>query len=138
MTLKGRKSYYETGRCSHGITSVYFMPKTASGAWCQRLARPPGADRLGIRSKNKLLTTDRLGMFFVYVLQNQKKQIYIGQTSDLNNRLRQHNNNKSKYTKNKGPWRIIYYKTFRTRAEAMKAEKLLKSGKGREWIKSTF
>ncbi|EKE21341.1 MAG: hypothetical protein ACD_7C00278G0007, partial [uncultured bacterium] len=56
-------------------------------------------------------------MFFIYILQNKKEQIYIGQTNNLDNRLYRHNNNESKYTKNKGPWNIIYSKGFDTRAE---------------------
>ncbi|KKP68123.1 MAG: hypothetical protein UR66_C0008G0031 [Candidatus Moranbacteria bacterium GW2011_GWE1_35_17] len=77
-------------------------------------------------------------MFFIYILQNKKEQIYIGQTNNLDNRLYRHNNNESKYTKNKGPWNIIYSKGFDTRAEVMKEEKFLKSGKGREWIKNNI
>ena len=75
-------------------------------------------------------------MFFVYILKSDKDYIYIGQTKDLEDRLIRHNSNRSKYTKNKGPFRIIYKEVFKTRTEAMKREKELKSGKDREWLKN--
>ncbi len=79
-------------------------------------------------------------MFYVYTLVNSKGEIYIGQTSDLEMRLRQHNDPDCKLTmhtkRRAGPWKLVYYETFETRAEAMRREKQLKSGKGREWIKT--
>lgn len=76
--------------------------------------------------------------YSVYVIKNLKNGIYIGQTNNLDDRIRRHNNNTEKYTKNKGPFELIYSEKFDTRAEAMKREKMLKSGKGREWIKSNL
>ena len=78
-------------------------------------------------------------MFYVYVIKSENSdKTYIGQTSDLEKRLRQHNdlgNNFSKYTKrNKGPWKLIYKEEVSTRSEALRREKFLKSGKGRELI----
>lgn len=74
-------------------------------------------------------------MFFAYILQNESGKIYIGQTNDLGERLRRHNSNQCCSTKNRGLWSIIYSEKFCTRSEAMKKERFLKSGKGREWIK---
>jgi len=43
----------------------------------------------------------------------------------------------STHTTKKGTnWTVLYSKEFPTRAEAMKHEKWLKSGVGREWLKS--
>lgn len=39
-----------------------------------------------------------------------------------------------RFTSGKGPWEIVYQEHFETRAQAMKREKLLKSGKGREFL----
>ena len=77
--------------------------------------------------------------FWTYVLQSETtKKIYIGYTSDLGRRLREHNDEtrgKSRYTrKNKGPWQVIHSEQHKTRSEAMKREKFLKSGQGREWL----
>jgi putative endonuclease len=76
---------------------------------------------------------------FVYILQNTKGETYVGQTSNLNQRIAQHNDPfylGSLHTKrHPGPWHLLYYETFNTRSAAMKREKELKTGKGREWIK---
>ena len=77
--------------------------------------------------------------FWTYVLQSENtRKIYIGHTSDLGRRLREHNDKaqrKSKYTrKNKGPWQLIHSEQHKARIEAMKREKFLKSGQGREWL----
>ncbi len=80
-------------------------------------------------------------MFYVYVIRSESSnKIYIGQTSDIYKRLKQHNdpnNNDSKFTKqNKGPWKLIYKEEAVSRSEALRREKILKSGKGREFIKT--
>jgi len=79
-------------------------------------------------------------MCYVYVIKSESSnKIYIGQTADIDKRLKQHNdpyNNYSKYTKqNKGPWKLIYKEEVASRSEALGREKFLKSGKGREFIK---
>ncbi len=55
-----------------------------------------------------------------------------GQTSDLDRRLREHNDpclGKSPYTrKQKGPWKLLYSEEHITRGEALKRERFLKSG----------
>jgi putative endonuclease len=72
-------------------------------------------------------------MFFVYVLQNEQTgRRYTGFTADLQQRLGQHNHGITRSTKNQGKWTLIYYERFVTRAEAMRREKYLKSGKGLE------
>ena len=79
-------------------------------------------------------------MFTVYVIYSDKSLTkYTGQTEDLDLRLQQHNEGTlGRYTKNKGPWRLLYKEEFETRGEAMIYEKYLKSGIGREFIKSKF
>ena len=73
-------------------------------------------------------------MFFVYILKNNLNKIYIGQTNNLEDRLRRHNSGLMKATKSGKPWKIIYSEQFNTRAESMGREKSLKGGQGREWI----
>jgi putative endonuclease len=76
-------------------------------------------------------------MFFVYVLRNHAtKRHYTGHTSDLVQRVGQHNHGDTKSTKNRGIWELVYQEEFATRAEAMRREKFLKSGKGREELRS--
>ena len=78
-------------------------------------------------------------MYYVYVIQSQTAGIrYVGQTQDLEQRLRTHNEPDPlgvRFTgKNPGPWVLIYHETHATRSEAMRREKWLKSGVGREWL----
>jgi predicted GIY-YIG superfamily endonuclease len=37
-------------------------------------------------------------------------------------------------TYDKGPWRVAFYKNFKTRKEALKFERFLKTGKDRNWL----
>ncbi len=81
--------------------------------------------------------------YYVYVLRSESTgKTYIGQTDNLEKRVVQHNdpdNTLSLYTKrNKGSWRLIYHEICKTRSEAMKREKLLKTGVGREHIKKAL
>ncbi len=76
-------------------------------------------------------------MFWVYVLLNQKGTMYIGQTGDLAKRLADHNSGNTGYTtKIGGPWKLVYKEPHETRSLAMKREKELKTGKGREYLKT--
>jgi putative endonuclease len=74
-------------------------------------------------------------MHYLYLIESKTyDKYYVGQTSDLEDRLQRHNENRCKYTKSKGPWDLIEYKMFRTRSEAMKEEKRLKKTKNREYV----
>lgn len=71
-------------------------------------------------------------MFTAYILQSEKTQgYYIGSTDNLDKRLIRHNKGYSKYTKNKGPFKVVYKEEFKTRSEAKKREYYLKSFKSR-------
>ena len=70
-------------------------------------------------------------MYTVYVLHSPSyNKIYIGFTSDLENRLKSHNIFASKgWTKQFRPWVLIYTEEYTSKAEAMKREKKLKGCK---------
>ncbi len=74
-------------------------------------------------------------MYYTYILENQLGILYIGQTGNPDIRFNWHNTGKSKFTKNKGPWEVIFTKEFQTRIEAIKFEKYLKSLKNPRYIK---
>jgi len=75
-------------------------------------------------------------MFTVYALYSEKyNKIYIGQTSDIIQRLAYHNVTAIKsWTLKYRPWKCIYTEVCNTRADAIRREKQLKSSKGREFI----
>ena len=76
-------------------------------------------------------------MFTVYVLYSKDfDKIYIGYTSNLEQRLLSHNTlSKKGWTVRFRPWQLAYKEIFDSKQEAMKREKQLKSQKGREWIR---
>jgi predicted GIY-YIG superfamily endonuclease len=47
-------------------------------------------------------------MAWVYVIQNTENRFYIGMTIDLGERLLDHNNGVSKWTKYRGPWKLVW------------------------------
>ena len=71
-------------------------------------------------------------MWYVYVLQNEAGKHYIGSCQDLQKRLRRHNQNSVRSTKNKGPFKIIFKEDCVTVTEARKRENQLKSYKGND------
>ena len=77
-------------------------------------------------------------MFYVYVLKSRKNsKTYTGSTKNLGKRLLEHNTGKDKrrFGCANGPWDLMFFENFKTRSDAMRREKFLKSGKGREYIK---
>lgn len=75
-------------------------------------------------------------MYFVYVLFSPNyNKIYIGYTSNLEQRFLSHNElGKKGWTIKFRPWTIVHSEKFETKSEAMKREKQLKTAKGREFI----
>jgi putative endonuclease len=76
-------------------------------------------------------------MFYVYVLLSHNNQsTYVGFTSNLEKRLVAHNHLKNTgWTKRYSPWNILFSEEFENKLDAMKRERELKSGKGRDYIK---
>jgi putative endonuclease len=76
-------------------------------------------------------------MYYVYLLKSEKNgKWYTGCTSDLRKRFKEHNSNKSTYTKNKGPWKLIYYEACLNKSDAFAREKYLGTGMGRRYLKN--
>jgi len=70
-------------------------------------------------------------MFYTYILQSKKdKSFYIGTTSDLKQRLNDHNQHHSKYSSTKAPFDVVWYGGFGTKKLAIRFEKYLKSSSG--------
>jgi len=67
-------------------------------------------------------------MHYVYVIRGiSTKKVYIGFTDDLRRRIKEHNNKQgSKYTKNKGPFRLMYYEAYGSSKDAKRREDNLK------------
>ena len=75
-------------------------------------------------------------MFTVYVLLSYStNRFYVGQTGNLERRLYEHYNGCARYTKNRGPWALVYSEEWGTRGEAMERERYLKTGEGKRWLR---
>ena len=79
-------------------------------------------------------------MFTVYVIYSETfDKIYIGYTSNIEQRLLSHNElSKKGWTIKFRPWEIVHEEIFETKKEAMTREKALKSFRGREWIRKVI
>jgi putative endonuclease len=75
--------------------------------------------------------------FVVYILYSKDyNKTYVGFTSNLIERFKSHNYlSKKGYTIKFRPWKVIHVEFFTTKSEALVREKILKSGKGRDFIK---
>ena len=99
----------------------------------------------GVKMQCQLLARTPLEMhyiyemkkFTVYVLSSEKDSSwYIGHTTDLDKRLKEHNTGRTRTTSRKMPWKIIYYEVSFNKADAIAREKYLKSGMGRRYLKN--
>ena len=74
-------------------------------------------------------------MYFVYILQSERTgRFYIGQTQDIEDRVRRHNAGTQAGTKGHLPWRLMRAERFKTREQAYAREREIKAKKNRKWI----
>jgi len=73
--------------------------------------------------------------YSVYILKSLKDgSYYIGSTGDLEERLLRHNQGRSKYTKSRTPWELIFHENHQDRSSAGKREQQIKKFKNKEAI----
>jgi len=67
--------------------------------------------------------------YFVYILRTSSNTLYIGQTNNLDKRLKEHRNKSSKsakYIRHFSSFKPVYSEEYLTRKEAMQREAQLK------------
>lgn len=67
--------------------------------------------------------------YFVYILRDSSNKLYIGQTNNLESRVKIHQKKDwkaAKFTKDNNGFRLVYYEVYNARIEAMKREIQLK------------
>lgn len=69
-------------------------------------------------------------MFYVYIIRSGEQR-YIGFTTDLRRRLKEHNSGESKYTKRYRDWQVLYYEAHTNELDARRREKYLKTSGGK-------
>ena len=74
---------------------------------------------------------------YVYVLRSTADgQFYVGYTSDLRRRVTEHNSGAVPSTARRVPLELVYYEACRSRSDATRREKYLKTAWGKRFIKS--
>ncbi len=78
-------------------------------------------------------------MYYVYFAKSEKNgKIYVGSTNKTpEQRVVEHNQNSNLWTKNNGPFKLIYYEEYLCKQDASKRELFYKSGFGKR-IKSVI
>jgi putative endonuclease len=75
--------------------------------------------------------------YYAYILESEiDGSFYVGATQDIVSRLDRHNQGRTKYTKAKRPWKLVFTETFETRSEALARELEIKGRKSRRYIES--
>jgi putative endonuclease len=79
-------------------------------------------------------------MHYVYLIRSLSfpEQIYVGNTTDLNQRLDTHNSGGSFHTAKYKPWELVMFLGFKDKLKATAFEKYLKSGSGSAFAKKRF
>ena len=79
-------------------------------------------------------------MFYVYLLKSldHPDQRYTGFTTDVNERLKAHNEGDSPHASKYRPWRLVAYFAFEDERKARAFEFYLKSGSGKAFAKKRF
>jgi len=73
-------------------------------------------------------------MYFLYILACADKTLYVGITTNLRRRVREHNSTQlgAKYTRARRPVKLVYSKKFRNRSAASKEEFRIKTLRRKE------
>ncbi len=69
-------------------------------------------------------------MHYVYILLLKNKKYYVGYSSNLKQRIKQHQQGLVSSTKNLRPIKLIFYAAFLDKNKALNFEKYLKSSSG--------
>jgi putative endonuclease len=65
--------------------------------------------------------------YYVYIIESEKFEIYYkGYTTNPELRLMEHNNDQGRFTKGKGPWKLVYLEKMKDKRSALIRERKLK------------
>ncbi|MGA9778652.1 MAG: GIY-YIG nuclease family protein [Verrucomicrobiia bacterium] len=79
-------------------------------------------------------------MFYRYIIESlgSPGKRYIGHTSDLKQRIAEHNAGRCVYIAKFTPWKLKNYIAFETLGQAQRFERYLKSGSGHSFARRHF
>ncbi|RPH30084.1 MAG: GIY-YIG nuclease family protein [Bacteroidales bacterium] len=74
-------------------------------------------------------------MYFVYVIESLIfGNLYKGMTQNLEQRLKEHNDGRTRSNKAYAPFKIVYFEEYEMIEEARKREKYFKTSTGRKYL----
>ncbi|UCB51504.1 MAG: GIY-YIG nuclease family protein [Candidatus Zixiibacteriota bacterium] len=74
--------------------------------------------------------------YYVYVLRSLRDaKFYIGYTTDLGKRFKEHQEGVVTSTKPRTPFELIFFEAYRNKYDAIRREKYLKTSKGKNTLK---
>ena len=74
--------------------------------------------------------------YYIYTLKSEKDDsLYIGYAHNLKERIEKHNRGLVTSTKNKTPWKCIYFEACLNKEDAKRREKYLKTNQGSRLLK---
>ena len=74
--------------------------------------------------------------YYVYLLLSEKDDnFYVGFTDNIKKRVLDHNSGKVKSTRNRRPFKLVYWEGCLNKKDALRREKYLKSTWGKRYIK---
>jgi len=75
-------------------------------------------------------------MFYVYILQSAKdKKLYIGFSTDINQRFKKHKEGDTKSTRPRRPLKLIYSEAHISEKDARRRERYFKTTKGKSSLR---
>ena len=75
--------------------------------------------------------------YYVYLLLSEKDDnFYVGFTDNIKKRVLDHNSGKVKSTRNRRPFKLVYWEGCLNKKDALRREKYLKSTWGKRYIKN--
>ena len=84
-----------------------------------------------------LAGSNNIGMYYNYVLYSpQQDKFYIGFTEDLRRRMQEHKSKKSLSDRTLKNLELLYYEACKSKIDAAKREKQLKTGFGRQYLRN--
>jgi len=73
--------------------------------------------------------------YYLYIIQSDRdNSFYIGTAQNLEERILRHNQGRSKYTRTKRPWKLVFFEEHPNRSSAMKSEYAIKRHKSKDYL----
>ena len=81
-----------------------------------------------------LLFKPNSNVLHIHNSKSKEQQILTGSCSDIDERIKRHNEGATPSTKTGRPWKLVYSESYETNSDALKREREIKSKKSRKYI----